>query len=171
MLTDHSALAKAKQAFVETLAASPVTSTVISPTGYFSDMGDLFSMAASGRVMLFGDGNVKVNPIDGKDLAIASADAVEAGTDTIDVGGPDTFTFDEIARLAFSALESKPRILHLPFFLADTALGIVKWVSSETTWGPFEFFLAASRADMEAPAFGTHHLADHFRALAAEKKR
>lgn len=170
-LVDHSALAKAKQSFVDTLTASPIASTVIAPTGYFSDMGDLFNMAASGRVMLFGDGSVKVNPIDGRDLATASADAVETGTNAIDVGGPDTFTFDDIAKLAFSELERKPRILHLPFFLADAALGLTKQLTAEKTWGPFEFFLAASRTDMEAPAFGTHHLADHFRALAAEKKR
>ena len=43
-------LVKAKQAFVEELQSAKIASSVIAPSGYFSDMEDVFAMAKSGRV-------------------------------------------------------------------------------------------------------------------------
>nr|WP_272212100.1 SDR family oxidoreductase [Marinicella sp. W31]MDC2878000.1 SDR family oxidoreductase [Marinicella sp. W31] len=103
-MASKSALARAKQDFVTRLENSALPSTVIAPTGYFSDMGDIFDMAARGRVYLFGDGRQHVNPIDGADLAAVSVDAVKNGSPFVDVGGPDILTFNEIGALAFSAL-------------------------------------------------------------------
>lgn len=92
----------AKSAFVEELQGSSVVATVIAPTGYFSDMGDFLKMAQSGRVWLFGDGSKRINPIHAVDLATATAEALEAGLEWLDVGGPDIFTQREVAELAFA---------------------------------------------------------------------
>ncbi|TNB48285.1 SDR family oxidoreductase [Martelella lutilitoris] len=166
---DESALARAKQDFVDRLEESALPSTVIAPTGYFSDMGDVFNMAARGRVFLFGDGQVRVNPIAGADLAAASVDAIENGTAHVDIGGPDVFTFDDIGRLAFAALGKPPRFLHLPQFIADGLLFILKRITGPATWGPFEFFLVVSRRDMAAPCYGTQTLQAHFEELAQDR--
>ncbi|AJY47484.1 SDR family oxidoreductase [Martelella endophytica] len=169
LLARESALARAKQDFVEALEKSPLAATVIAPTGYFSDMESVFDMARKGRVFLFGDGSVRVNPIDGDDLAAVCVDAVQAGAPYIEAGGPDIMTFDEIGQLAFEALGRKPRFLHMPYPIADGALKLIRRVTPQQAYGPFEFFVAASRSDMVAPCHGTLRLADHFRALAAAK--
>ena len=49
------------------------------PNGFFSDMKDFLEMAKKGRVYLFGDGQFKLNPIDGKDLAVVCVDKMIDG--------------------------------------------------------------------------------------------
>jgi uncharacterized protein YbjT (DUF2867 family) len=49
-------LVAAKADFVDALHTSALPSTVIAPSGYFSDMGEFLSMARSGRVWLFAPG-------------------------------------------------------------------------------------------------------------------
>ncbi|WP_425049500.1 SDR family oxidoreductase [Psychromarinibacter sp. S121] len=160
-------LVDAKAAFVDALRASDMPATVIAPTGYFSDMGEVFAMARSGRVWLFGDGSHRLNPIHGADLAVAIADATDAGRGWLEIGGPDVMTQDEIARAAFDALGTKPRITHLPDVLRRAALAALPLLPRRTG-GPARFFLTALGLDMVAPRFGTRRLADHFDSLAAE---
>jgi uncharacterized protein YbjT (DUF2867 family) len=160
-------LVDAKQAFVDALRASPVPATVIAPTGYFSDMGDIFEMARRGRVWLFGNGAQRLNPIHGADLAAAVADATETGAGWIEIGGPDVMTQIDIARAAFAALGTEPRITHLPDALRRAALSVLPILPRRLS-GPARFFLTALGMDMVAPRAGTHRLARHFAHLAAE---
>ncbi|SLN72082.1 SDR family oxidoreductase [Roseisalinus antarcticus] len=160
-------LVDAKAAFVDALRASDMPATVIAPTGYFSDMGEILVMARNGRVWLFGDGTRRLNPIHGADLAVAVADATETGRGWAEVGGPDAMTQDEIARAAFAALGAEPRITHMPDVLRRTALAVLP-ILPRRIGGPARFFLTASGRDMVAPRFGTRCLSDHFATLAAE---
>lgn len=154
----------AKSAFVAELQNSPLASTVIAPSGYFSDMYDFFDMARRGRVWLFGDGQKRLNPIHGQDLAAATADAIEAELDWQDIGGPDILTQVELAMLAFDALGKPPRIVFLPDVLRLLALGLLPWVTPRRIHGPARFFLSALAVDMVGQPHGTHHLKDHFNA-------
>lgn len=160
-------LVDAKAALVEALHASDMPATVIAPTAYFSDMGELFAMARSGRVWLFGDGSQRLNPIDGADLAMAIADATDAGLGWAEIGGPEVMTQDEIARAAFAALGSEPRITHLPDALRRAALAILPILPRHMS-GPARFFLTALGLDMVAPRYGARRLSDHFASLAAD---
>ncbi|MBK0327042.1 SDR family oxidoreductase [Rhodobacteraceae bacterium F11138] len=160
-------LVDAKTAFADALQASDMPATLIAPTGYFSDMGEILEMARRGRVWLFGQGTQRLNPIHGADLAVAIADATDAGLGWIEVGGPDEMTQDEIARAAFAALGTAPRITHLPDSLRRAALAVLPILPRRVS-GPARFFLAALGLDMVAPRFGTRHLTDHFATLAAE---
>ncbi|QQA41955.1 SDR family oxidoreductase [Pelagovum pacificum] len=160
-------LVEAKSAFVDALLASDMPATVIAPTGYFSDMGEVLTMARRGRVWLFGDGSQRLNPIHGADLATAIADATEAGLGSAEIGGPDVMTQDKIARAAFAALGSEPRITHLPDALRRIALATLPILPRRVS-GPASFFLTALGMDMVAPRFGTRRLTDHFATLAAE---
>ena len=159
-------LVDAKAEFVAALWASDMPATVIAPTGYFSDMGDILAMARAGRVWLFGDGSLRLNPIHGADLAAAVADATQAGRGWVEVGGPDVMTQDEIARAAFAALGTEPRITHLPDGLRRAALAALPLLPRRVS-GPARFFLTALGMDMVAPLFGTRRLPDHFASLAA----
>lgn len=152
----------AKSAFVAELQRARIASTVIAPTGYFSDMGDFLKMAQSGRVWLFEDGSKRINPIHGADLAAATADAVEAGVGWLDVGGPDIFTQKELAELAFASLQSTPRITFLPDIMRRLALRLLPYVTPRRIHGPAQFFLSALALDMVGECRGIHHLKDHF---------
>jgi len=160
----------AKSAFVAELQCSSVAATVIAPSGYFSDMGDFLKMAQSGRVWLFGDGSKRINPIHGADLAVATADAVEARLDWLDVGGPDVFTQREVAELAFASIEKPPRITMLPDIFRRTALRVLPFVTPRRISGPARFFLSALALDMVGACHGTRCLKDHFENSLADLK-
>jgi uncharacterized protein YbjT (DUF2867 family) len=163
----HVPMVAAKSAFVAELQGSPLSSTVIAPTGFFSDMSEIMKMAQAGRVWLFGDGRKQINPIHGADLAIATADAVEAGLERLDIGGPDVFTQKELAELAFACLGQPSRIVFLPDMLRRLALVLLANVAPRRISGPARFFLSALAHDMVGARHGTHHLRDHFRSSLA----
>lgn len=158
----HVPMVAAKSAFVEALQGSAVASTIVAPTGYFSDMGDFLAMAQSGRVWLFGDGRKRINPIHGADLAVATADAAEACAAWLDVGGRDVFTQAELAELAFACLGKAPRITFLPDIFRRIALRVLPMVTPRRIGGPARFFLTALALDMVGERHGTHRLKDHF---------
>ena len=105
----HVAMIQAKQAFIDELKRSRLDHVVICPTGFFSDMEEILSMAHSGRVYLFGDGSSRINPIHGADLAEVCATALGSGENQIEVGGPEVLTYREIAELAFDVLGKNSR--------------------------------------------------------------
>lgn len=159
-------LVAAKTAFVGKLQQAPLQSTIIAPTGYFSDMADFLAMAKAGRVCLFGSGQHRINPIHGADLAAATCDAIARGEVWYDVGGPDTYTQDELAKLCFNVLGKPPRITHLPDILRRLILRILPRLAPRRIAGPAQFFLTALAMNMTAEHFGTHSLATHFQSMA-----
>ena len=82
------AIIKAHEDFVRALQASGTNYAIIRPTGYFSDMGEFFGMARSGRVFLIGDGSNRLNPIHGADLAEVCATALDTDVREVPAGGP-----------------------------------------------------------------------------------
>ena len=161
----HVPLVAAKSAFVRELQQSPLQSTVIAPTGYFSDMADFLTMAKAGRVWLFGQGGHQINPIHGADLASATFAAIAWGDDWLDVGGPEVFRQEDIAELCFRVLDVPARITHLPDMLRRFVLRILPCLTPRKIAGPAQFFLTASAMNMTAPAFGSRRLAAHFRSI------
>lgn len=164
----HVPLVAAKADFVDALRASRLPSTVIAPSGYFSDMGDFLSMARSGHIWLFAPGTQRINPIHGADLSAATADATEAGTDWLDVGGPETFTHRDLAQLAAKALGRPRRVTLLPDWLRKLVLAILPRLTPRRIHGPAQFFLTAMSMDMVGVPHGTRTLTDHFNQLAAQ---
>ncbi|MEM9786243.1 MAG: SDR family oxidoreductase [Pseudomonadota bacterium] len=159
-------LVAAKSAFVAKLQSGAIRSTVVAPTGYFSDMADFLTMARSGRVWLFGSGTQKINPIHGADLAAAIYDAVDAGATWAKIGGPETFTQNDLAQLCFETLGKRPRVTHLPDGLRKALLRLLPYLAPRRISGPAQFFLTASALDMTAPQAGHRKLADHLASVA-----
>ncbi len=156
-------LVDAKQAFVDRLRAAPIASTVIAPSGYFSDMGDFLDMARQGRVWLFGDGSHRINPIHGADLAEAIVDAVQAGRNHLEVGGPEVFTQAELARLAFTVQDKPARVTFISDVLRRIILALLPWITPRTIHGPARFFLTAMGMDMVGERHGERRLGDAWR--------
>ena len=79
-------------------------------------------MAKSGRVYLFGDGNLKSNPIHGEDLAKICLDGIDNSEQEIIVGGPEILSQKEIACIAFEAIDKIPKITFIPDWVRKTVL-------------------------------------------------
>lgn len=166
----HLKIFEAKERFVDELKASGLDYTILRPNGFFSDMRDFLEMAQRGRVYLFGNGDLKINPIHGADLAAVCLDSLRSNRKEIEVGGPDVLSQNAIARLALQAVGRKPRVVHLPDWTRKAVLWLIRRFTSEKTYGPIEFFLTAMSVDNVAPKAGSRHLEDFFResAVAAE---
>lgn len=158
-------LLKAKEAFAKRLlGAKSLSPCVIRPNGFFSDIAEFYNMAVTGRVYLFGTGDIKLNPIHGADLARYCLEAMNVEQQEIDVGGPETLSVKAIAKLAFIAQNKRVDITYLPDWVRIVLLiGIkmlpVKWA------GPAEFFLTLMGNDAVAPNYGEHRLVDFFATL------
>lgn len=154
---------EAKEAFVDSLKISTLDFSIIRPNGFFSDMKDFLQMAKTGRVYLFGNGEFKLNPIDGGDLAKVVIDSINQRKTEIEVGGPDILTQNEIAQLALKAYDRKPRVIHLPDWIRTGILGFLRTLTSSKTYGPYEFFLTMMAQDNVAPRYGVIRLKDFFK--------
>jgi len=165
-MLENLAIIRAHEDFVRDLQDCGLDYTVIRPTGYFSDMTEFFAMAKSGRVYLVGDGENKINPVHGADLAKVCVDAVTSKKYEIPVGGPVTYSMREIADLAFSALNKKPRVTRIPLWVATLAVRLIRLFNKQMA-DLADFFLAAGQGDGVAPATGRHTLDSYYRELAS----
>ncbi len=164
---EHLAIIKAHEDFVRELKGSGLEYAVVRPTGYFSDMGEYFSMAQQGRVFLFGSGKNQINPIHGADLAKVCVDATSKGNVEIDAGGPDILTWREIGELAFASLGTPVKILAIPAWVMKTGVFFLK-LFNRHKGELLAFMLTMGTRDMVAPVIHGHRLKDHFAELAAK---
>lgn len=158
-------IGEAKEKFVKELQNSGLDYCIVRPNGFFSDMTEFLKMAKKGTVNLFGDGNFKMNPIHGADLAEVCVNAIESNEKTIEIGGPEVLTHNEIADLAFNVLNKKPKIKYMPEWMRKAILSLSRTFTSSKTYGPMEFFFTVLAMDMVAPKYGTHTLSTYFKEL------
>lgn len=93
---------------------------ILRPTGYFYDIVKVFKpMIARGKVTLLGKDPVSCNVIDTSDLADFILKHVNDRNKTYDIGGNETYTYEEIADMMFAANHKKPRISHAPAWIFD----------------------------------------------------
>lgn len=158
----HLKIMEAKEEFVDALKIWGFDYTVIRPNGFFSDMKDFLDMAKRGRVYLFGQGEYKLNPIHGADLAKVVVDTIGTNEREIEVGGPDILTQNEIGALALKAWKRPVRISHIPDWIRRLLIKLLRGLTSSKTYGPYEFFLTMMAADNVAPRYGVHRLKGFF---------
>jgi uncharacterized protein YbjT (DUF2867 family) len=158
----HLKICDAKERFVEQLERSGLDYCIIRPNGFFSDMAEFYAMAKKGCIYLFGNGELKTNPIHGEDLAVVCVDAIEKTNQEIKIGGPETFTHNEIATTTFEAIGVKPIITHIPDWVRAAILKMVRIFTGSKVYGPIEFFLTVMAIDMLAPEYGKHTLKEYF---------
>ncbi|WP_321368442.1 SDR family oxidoreductase [uncultured Draconibacterium sp.] len=155
-------MCKAKEKFVNKLKESNMNFCVIRPNGFFSDITEFLKMAKKGKAELFGKGKFKMNPIHGEDLAEICVLAIESEYKKIEVGGPEIYTHNEIAKLAFDAVNKKTRIGYIPEPIRKMILWFARTFTSSKIYGPIEFFLTVLAMDMIAPQYGKHTLSEYF---------
>ncbi len=166
-LAQHLDIVGAREAFVDELRESGLAYAVVRATGFFSDMMEFLSMAKSGRVYLFGTGRNRMNPIYGADLARVCVDAFDRRDNEIEVGGPDVFSYNEIAELAFSTLNRKPNIVHFPNWVTSAVIGLF-YPFNRKTYTILKFFSTLTQHDIVAPSVEGKHLIEAYQAERGE---
>lgn len=165
-LFEHLEIVKAHEDFVRELQQSGLDHAVIRPTGYFSDMSEFLKMAMSGRVYQIGNGDNKINPIHGADLAKVCVDVVNSDEKEKPIGGPVEYSASEIARLAFRTLGREPHVTRIPPWLAKGAVKLIRPFNRQLS-DLAEFMVAAGTGDGLAPKTGEHHLETYYQELAS----
>jgi uncharacterized protein YbjT (DUF2867 family) len=162
-----SRLVDARERVVDRLRRSSMQATVLRPTGFFNDMGEVFEMARRGRVWLIGSGESRINPIHGADLAQVVASIVQADRPEpeVPVGGPEVFSQREIAELAFRTLGKAPRYGHAGPGVLRFAAALLRPFNANASALARMFALLGER-DAVGPPHGDHRLEDHFEGLA-----
>ncbi|MBT9243435.1 SDR family oxidoreductase [Vibrio splendidus] len=164
-------LLEAKERFAcRLLVSEQLAPCVVRPNGFFADIEEFYNMAQSGRVYLFGSGDVRLNPIHGADLADFILALLPNAEKELDVGGPDALSATQIAELAFQSQGKMTRITYIPDCVRKLALSVIRRLP-ENRVGPAEFFLSAMEGDAIAPCVGKHHLSDHFSQLNKESNK
>lgn len=110
-----------KYKFEEELKKSGLSYSIVRPTGYFYDIAHVFMpMIEKGKVTLLGKKNYPVNVIDTSDLADFIINHVETTENSFDeIGGKETYNYEEIAKMFISASGKKVKISRAPVFLFD----------------------------------------------------
>lgn len=170
---DHPVAMVAMKGKVEQrLEATGIPWVIIQPSGYFSDMWEIFQMCARGTLWQIGDGKMRFNPISLIDLGDFIADHLlddAAVGERWPVGGPEALTTVDIADRAERVLGRRVKRRSLPLWLARAGVACVR-PFSRNAWELGDFFVgqvayAARHLDNDAtvPAYGTHLLEDYFR--------
>jgi len=167
----HLKICEAKERFVRELEVSGLDYCVVRPSGFFSDIREFYDMAKHGRIYLFGDGSIKVNPIHGADLAEVCVEAINRHDKTIEVGGKETFTHNEIAQLAFDAAEREGKITYIPDWVRLLMLRLAEVFMSKSRYGTIEFFLNVMAMDMDTNRYGNHTISAFFSRLHAQESK
>ena len=158
-------ICEAKEKFVDELKKSELDFCVIRPNGFFSDMTEFYNMAKNGRIYLFGNGNLKSNPIHGEDLAKFCVSALKSNDKEIEIGGPETLTQNEIAKVAFDSVGKTPKITYVPDRIRRVVLSMARLILNAKKYGPIEFVMNVLAIEMVAPEYGKHTLKEYFNGL------
>ena len=110
----------AKYLMEQELEKSGLDYIIYRPTGYFYDIVKVFRpMIEKGSVTLLGRKPVSANVIDTPDFADYIVAHLDDKNCIVSIGGRETYTYEQIARMCFAAAGKKPVIKHAPPFLFD----------------------------------------------------
>jgi len=158
---------QAHEKFVDELRASGLEYAIVRPTGYFSDMAQFLNMARNGIMLSLGEGDRKSNPIHGADLAKVCVDAAEGDNTNIDAGGPEIFTYREVAEIAADVVKKSPFTISVPIWVADGLTAVTGFINRDIHDIAL-FASTVSKNDTVAPQYGTHKLRAFFEQMAAK---
>jgi len=117
----------AKYLFEEELKKSGLTYVIHRPTGYFYDIVKVFKpMIEKGSVSLLGKKPVHANVVDTPDFAAFIVEHMLDENKMYDVGGKETWSYEEIATMCFEAAGKTPVIKKAPAWLFDVLANLPK---------------------------------------------
>ncbi len=118
----------AKYLFEEELKKSGLTWCIFRPTGYFYDIVKVFKpMIEKGEVTLLGNTPVHANVVSTEDFADFIVEHMMDDNKTYNVGGKETWSYEEIAKMCFAAAGKEPVIKRAPAWLFDVLAFVNKF--------------------------------------------
>lgn len=110
----------AKAKFETELKNSGLEWVIFRPTGYFYDIAKVFMpMIEKGSVTLLGKEPVRANVVDTPDFAEYIVQHMCDNEQTYNVGGKETWTYEELAKMFFAAAGKPVSISRAPTWLFD----------------------------------------------------
>lgn len=109
----------AKKMFEDVLINGTIDYVIHRPTGYFYDIIKVFRpYIEKGEMQLLkGFGDVKANVVDCIDFANFIIDHIDDKNMIYEVGGKETYTYKEMAKMCFDAAKKPVKIKYVPKFL------------------------------------------------------
>ena len=169
---DHPvAMVRMKGEVEQAIEESGLDHVIVQPTGYFSDLWQLFEMARKGTFWVVGDGAMRFNPIHPREVAEVLVNHLSGGEARarLPIGGPETFDSAGLVAVCEQVLGRPVRVRHLPLWLARGATAALR-LFHEDTWQLADFFvgnIAYARReqanDASQPVAGSERLIDYFR--------
>lgn len=106
----------AKYLMEQELKKGPVDYVIYRPTGYFYDIVKVFRpYVEKGEMQLLkGFGGIKANVVDCPDFAAFISEHMTDTNATYEVGGRETYSYDEMAKLCFDAAGKETVIKYVP---------------------------------------------------------
>lgn len=118
----------AKAKFEEKLKTSGLGWVIFRPSGYFYDIAKVFMpMIEKGKVTLLGDKAVHCNVVDTPDFAAFIVGHMNDKGKLYNVGGKETWSYEELAKMFFAAAGKEPKISRAPVWLFD----VLAWVNKK----------------------------------------
>lgn len=157
---------KAKQAFVQELQQSVMTSYIVQPNLLYPELLPLLYMAHRGRIWLPGSAARQLNPIHGADLATICVKGLIAKEKEIAVGGPATQSLEQWARLAFKVQKKPAHITAVPLPLTGLMRTLLK-IGQRKQLQSFDYLRSEALLSGVAPACSSdssHSLEAYFKA-------
>ena len=153
---------RAKALAEEAVSESSVPSTVFAPSIVYSPhdywVGLMARLTWLPAVPISGSGRAAYQPIWAEDVVDCVMAALRRDGDSsqrYELAGPETLTYDDVARTVLRSLGRRRRLLHVPLPLVRTSLRAVQGVmgtASPATWDEVEL--------MEAPMTSATGIAD-----------
>ena len=113
-------LVNSKYMFEQELVKSGLNYVIYRPTGYFYDIIKVFKpMIEKGEVTLLGKTDVHCNVISTEDFAEFIVAHMCDANKTYSIGGKETYSYEEIARMCFDAAGKEAVIKRAPVFIFD----------------------------------------------------
>ena len=118
----------AKYLFEEELKKSGIEYVIHRPTGYFYDIAKVFKpYVDKGEMQLLkGYGCVKANVVDCPDFAKFIVDTMNDTNAVYNVGGKETYTYEEMAKMCFDAAGKPLKIKWAPIWLFGVLANLPK---------------------------------------------
>jgi len=134
----HIPMLGAKTMMEEALKESGINYTIFRPTGYFYDTAHIFQPKVDeGKVTLLKTKEpIRCNVIDTRDFADYIVEHMADEKKEYNVGGRETYTYEEIAKMFFKAAGKEPVIKFAPPFLFDMIIFFApKWKKGVIEFG------------------------------------
>lgn len=144
---------EAKRKFEKTLQKSPIKSLIIRPTGFFSDLLEVYKMAKYGRVYTVADPKTPFTPISPKDLAQYIVENIEK-EGVFDIGGPEKLSFEKITKTCSKVLKKDVKITQISDGFTNFIHKAVGLFSGRIS-GLISFFRAQAQLGDNAPQYGS----------------